>query len=49
MALFEHGVDQCRFAMVNVGNNCNITNIFAFHLMSSLSLTNIRLYVTRLV
>ena len=49
MALFEHGIDQCRFAMVDVGNNCNITNIFAFHLMSSLSLTNIRLYITRLV
>ena len=36
VALLKHCVDQCRFAMVNVGNNCNIANILTFHLMSSL-------------
>ena len=39
MALLEHSIDQRRLAMVNVSDNSNISNIFAFHLMSSLSLT----------
>lgn len=30
-ALLEHLVNQRRLAVVNVGDNCNVTNIFTNH------------------
>ena len=41
MALFEHGIDEGRLTMVNVSDNGNVSNICAFHLISSLSYNNI--------
>ena len=37
-ALFKHGIYKGCFAVVNVGNNCNITQIVSYHKSLSSSL-----------
>ena len=33
-ALFQHGIDERRFAMVNVGDDCNISQVSSLHYLS---------------